>query len=151
MIMALLMIVVGSILFIIGIGTNLGLISFIICLVGVFIFFSPFLLCDTYGNWIASKDTTHPVITLKQFITYYNAAPYNWILSRYYTIYKGDVVDFKTFFDTIGYRMLLKKIRKREAKEEQLKSQLKFIKSVQKDINKQYEDITEFVKEGVIR
>lgn len=102
-------------------------------------------------HWLEiTKDST-PKLTFKQFIRIYNAMPDKFTLHQVYVSYISDghfrTINMKSGFDLLKYEAFYRKRKKYDKQMERLKVQADLIKAIQEDLNKQQEEITDFVKE----
>ena len=101
-------------------------------------------------DWRADKtDITAPKLTLRQFITLYEAMPNNFILDNYSIFYKPEdtTIYLRTYFDFLKYKHFKNNIRKYEIKMNQLNRQAELIKALQRDLAKKQEENDDFIKQ----
>ena len=103
-------------------------------------------------HWLeVTKDST-PKLTFKQFIRVYNAMPDKFHLHRVYVNYISNgnlqAINMKSGFDLLKYKAFYRKRKKYDKQMEKLKVQADLIKSLQEDLNKKQEEISNFVKEN---
>ena len=127
-----------------------------IVLAWIILIINYFSFCH-YLVWDSNTKKTRPKITFKQFIFIYNIEPTKFcfesktdfstkFLCQHFLCYKNKTIDFKSYFDYYRFKMFIKHRKKYKENLEHLKNQKWLIENLQKDLNKQQEEIIKFVE-----
>ena len=145
------MLTILSLIAIFATGEKYCIVKTIIAVIAVII---DSVLIYSKLHWLEiTKDST-PKLTFKQFIRVYNAMPDKFHLYRVYVDYISDghfqTINMKSGFDLLKYEAFYRKRKKYDKQMEKLKVQADLIKSLQEDLNKKQEEISNFVKENTL-
>ena len=97
-----------------------------------------YVICDLFYKGM--KETTTPKITFKEFLNFYEVNSDKWDTGEYlYYDYEGpchQLVEFKTFFDCMRYKIWCGKKQKKNNQKVERDNELKILEDIQRDIER---------------
>lgn len=109
------------------------------------------ILAVCISDWLFFTGHEMPRLTFKQFIRIYSAVPRKFVLLDDHIIYRSKAhdlrVNMKTPLDLLRYKIFYRNRKKYDKRMKEIRAQADLIKAIQEDLNKQQEEITDFVRE----